>query len=107
MVGAFGWGSVGCDQMTDIAIDKNGVMIGISYSRVYRVDPTTAQTTLLSNSLDGTFNGLSFVPAAMLGQTGDDVLVGTQQLRRPCHADRSDDGQRDAGRQHGRVPVER
>jgi hypothetical protein len=77
MVGNFGWGSVGSDQMTDIAIDKTGTMIGISYNRVYRVDATTAQTTLLSNSLDGTFNGLSFVPAAMLGQTGDDILVGT------------------------------
>lgn len=75
MVGAFQWNSVGSDQMTDIAVDKNGAMIGISYSRVYSVDPTTAKTTLLSNSLDGTFNGLSFVPAAMLGQTGDDVLV--------------------------------
>lgn len=74
-VAPFGWGSVGSDSMTDIAIDKTGMMIGISYSRVYRVDPTTAQTTLLSNSLDGTFNGLSFVPASMLGQTGDDVLV--------------------------------
>lgn len=77
-VGAFGWGSVGNDQMTDIAIDKTGRMIGISFDRVYRVEPTTAQTTLLSNSLSGTFNGLSFVPATMLGQTGDDVLVGTR-----------------------------
>lgn len=77
MVAPFGWGSVGSDEMTDIAVDKNGVMIGISYSRVYRVDSTTAQTTLLSSSLGGTYNGLSFVPATMLGQTGDDVLVGT------------------------------
>jgi len=75
MVGAFQWNAVGSDQMTDIAINKNGVMIGISYDRVYSVDPTNAKTTLLSNSLDGTFNGLSFVPASMLGQTGDDVLV--------------------------------
>lgn len=78
MVGNFNWGSVGSDQMTDIAIDKTGQMIGVSYSRVYRVDPDTANTTLLSNSLSGNFNGLSFVPAAMLGETGDDVLVGTQ-----------------------------
>lgn len=78
MVGDFNWGSVGSDQMTDIAIDKTGQMLGVSFSRVYRVDPDNATTTLLSNSLSGTFNGLSFVPAAMLGQTGDDVLVGTQ-----------------------------
>jgi hypothetical protein len=75
MVGAFGWGSVGSDQMTDIAVDKAGTMIGISYSRVYKIDPGNAQTTLMSSSLDGTFNGLSFVPATMLGLTGDDVLV--------------------------------
>jgi large repetitive protein len=80
-VAPFGWGTVGSDQMTDIAIDRTGRMIGVSFDRVYRVDPTTAQTTLLSSSLSGTFNGLSFVPASMLGQTsmpGDDVLVGTR-----------------------------
>jgi len=78
-IGDFGWpASVGTDQMTDIAIDKNGQMIGVSFSRVYRVDPTNAACVLLSSSLGGTFNGLSFVPAAMLGMTGDDVLVGTE-----------------------------
>lgn len=78
-VGDFGWpSSVGSDQMTDIAIDKNGQMIGVSFSRVYRVDPSNAACTLLSPSLGGSFNGLSFVPATMLGMTGDDVLVGTE-----------------------------
>jgi len=78
MVGAFNWGSVGSDQMTDIAIDKNGQMIGVSFTRVYRVDPSNATTTLLSSQLVRSFNGLSFVPAAQLGMTGDDILVGTQ-----------------------------
>jgi len=77
MVGNFGW-SNGTDQMTDLAIDQTGLMIGVSFSSVYRVDPTSAQATQLSSSLGGTFNGLSFVPAAMLGQTGPDVLVGTR-----------------------------
>lgn len=76
-VGNFGW-SNGSDQMTDIAIDKTGTMIGISYTAVYRVNTTTAAATRLSTGLSGEFNGLSFVPAAMLGQTGDDVLVGTR-----------------------------
>jgi len=76
-VGNFVW-SNGTDTMTDIAIDKTGLMIGVSYTAVYRVDVTTAVATRLSTGLSGTFNGLSFVPAAMLGQTGDDVLVGTR-----------------------------
>lgn len=79
MIGSFGWpASVGTDQMTDLAIDKNGQMIGVSFTRVYRVDPDTAQTQLLSSSLGDSYNGLSFVPAAAVGQTGDDVLVGTR-----------------------------
>lgn len=76
-IGDFGW-SNGSDSMTDIAIDKAGVMLGVSYTAVYRIDATTAQTTRLSTGLSGTFNGLSFVPSAMLGLTGDDVLVGTR-----------------------------
>jgi hypothetical protein len=76
-IGPFVWPS-GTDTMTDIAIDKTGQMIGVSFTSVYRVDPTNAQTTLLTSSLAGSFNGLSFVPATQLGQTGDDVLVGTR-----------------------------
>jgi hypothetical protein len=79
-VADFGWGSVVSDDMTDIAIDKNGTMIGVSFTRVYRIDPSNAATTMLSSGLTRSFNGLSFVPADQLGQTGDDVLVGTQNL---------------------------
>lgn len=77
MVGDFGWPN-GPDQMTDLAIDQTGLMVGVSFGSVYKVDPTTAQATLLSNNLVGEYNGLSFVPAAMLGQTGADILVGTR-----------------------------
>ncbi|MEO8840266.1 MAG: hypothetical protein ABI591_14740 [Kofleriaceae bacterium] len=76
-IGPFVW-PTGSDEMTDIAIDKTGQMIGVSFTSVYRVDPTNAHTTLLSPNLAGSFNGLSFVPATQLGQTGDDVLVGTR-----------------------------
>ena len=77
-VGDFVWPSALGDQMTDIAIDKTGMMIGVSFSSVYRVDTTNAHTTLLTANLAGEFNGLSFVPADQLGQTGDDILVGTR-----------------------------
>jgi hypothetical protein len=73
----FVW-SNGSDSMTDIAIDKSGLMLGVSSASVYRIDATTAAATRLSGGLTGQFNGLSFVPAAMIGQTGNDVLVGTR-----------------------------
>ncbi len=77
-IGAFQWPS-GFDTMTDIAIDEGGVMIGISYTRVYRVDPETAACTQLSGNLQGMFNGLSFVPAMLaFGLEGPDVLVGAR-----------------------------
>ena len=76
-IGNFGF-DTGSDSITDIAIDKSNTMIGVSFGSVYRIDPTTAQGTRLSNGLAGEFNGLSFVPAAQIGLTGDDVLVGTR-----------------------------
>jgi hypothetical protein len=80
-VNDFQW-STGFDQMTDIAIDGQGMMIGISFTSVYRVDPDTAQATLLSAGLDGEFNGLSFVPGdeALGMPEAADVLVATRNL---------------------------
>jgi hypothetical protein len=64
--------------ITDIAIDKNGIMLGVTNDAVYRIDSTTARLTLLSDELTGGFNGLSFVPAALVGESGADILVGTR-----------------------------
>ena len=76
-VGAFQF-STGSDQITDIAIDKSGLLIGVSFTAVYRIDPGTAAATRLGAQLGGTFNGLSFVPASVIGETGDDVLIGSR-----------------------------
>lgn len=68
------------EQITDIAIDRSGLMIGISFASVYRIDPATAVATRRASGLIGNFNGLSFVPAEAVGLTGDDVLVATRNL---------------------------
>lgn len=78
LVGNFTFAGGGSDQITDLAIDKTGLMIGISFTSVYRIDPGTAACTRLSEDLTGTFNGLSFVPASEIGQTGPDILVATR-----------------------------
>src|SRR5258706_2749994 len=70
-VGAFAWPRGG-DQMTDIAIDRDGKMIGISFDKVYVVDPMTAKCTYLA-LLDRSFNGLSFVPAAAADPTSQEM----------------------------------
>ena len=71
-VGPFGW-SHGPDQMTDIAIDGTGRIVGISFDHLYLVDSETAQASRVA-SLDRSFNGLSFVPRP--GASGQEVLLG-------------------------------
>jgi hypothetical protein len=76
-VGQFGWPEgFENELMTDLAVDKEGRLTGISFGAVFSVDPETAACTYLS-TLSRTFNGLSYVPASELGARGDDVLVGT------------------------------
>lgn len=77
IVGNFNF-PTGSESITDIAIDKAGLMVGISFNAVYRIDTTNATGMRLSTGLPGLFNGLSFVPAAQIGQTGDDILVATR-----------------------------
>ncbi len=76
-IGPFQWPGAP-DQMTDLAMDRTGRMIGVSFGAVYEIDPVNAKARRLSAGLTGSFNGLSFVPADMVGATGDDVLIGTR-----------------------------
>jgi hypothetical protein len=75
-IGAFQWPTEagGSDEMTDIALDKDARMIGISYSRIYAVDKTNAKCTFLSSFAGDRFNGLSFLSAEQAG--GAEILVG-------------------------------
>src|SRR5262245_59425573 len=73
LVGPYQW-PVGMEQemMTDIAVDKEKNITGISFGAVFSVDKDTAQCTFLS-ALDTSFNGLSFLP-----QPDDtEILIGT------------------------------
>lgn len=76
LVGPFVWNG-GSDEMTDIAIDKDGNMVGVSFTSVYAVDKETAVTTFLAD-IDGalTFNGLSFVPAQSPDPNAPEILIG-------------------------------
>ncbi len=73
-VGPFQWPS-GADTMTDIALDKDGNMVGISYTKVYSVDKDTAECSFLAN-LSESFNGLSFVPVDSPDPSNEEILIG-------------------------------
>jgi hypothetical protein len=69
LVAAFG-ADCADDDITDIAIDDDGNMVGISVTTLYSIDSDTAACTFVA-TLDGSFVGLSYVPVA--GQ--DDALI--------------------------------
>lgn len=65
---------VGCPSaVIDIAIDKDGGMIGTTFDGLYKIDKTTAQCTFIAS---GDYpNSLSFVPAGTLDPNVE-ALVG-------------------------------
>jgi len=68
---------VGTQSLTDLAIDKNDNMVGITLDKLYSIDAGTAHTTLikdLSQSARG-FTSLSYIPADFDDPASEDILV--------------------------------
>ena len=61
-------------NMTDIAIDRHGVLWGVSFNDIFLIHPNTAECWRIG-ALPRSFNGLSYIPAAASGQAAD-MLVG-------------------------------
>jgi len=61
-------------RMTDLAIDRWGVLYGVSFKGLYTCHPTTCQCTKVGDLPDG-FNALTMVPWGVL-EPDRDVLVG-------------------------------
>jgi len=72
----FGWpeGVDGTRQMTDIAIDRYGVLYAISFDNLHICHPETAVCVWLG-ALPEQFNGMTLVPGPVFG-SATDVLVG-------------------------------
>jgi len=58
------------DNITDIAIDKDGNMVGISVTTLYSIDSETAACTVVT-ALDSSFVALTYVPLT----GGDEALL--------------------------------
>ncbi len=75
LIGAFDFPNDASDaRMTDIAVDRYGVMWGIGFEDVFIVDPTTAVCWRIA-ALPQDFNGLTLIPKGVLGTTSD-ALIG-------------------------------
>lgn len=67
---------LGTQSLTDIAIDKNDRMLGVTLDKLYEVDPGTGAATLIGD-LTGVSNAtsLSFVPSDLSDPNSPDILV--------------------------------
>lgn len=75
-IGPFG-SALGTASMTDIAVDKNDKMIGVSLTKIWTIDVATGTATLLSPFQSGTPNvtSLSFVPTDLNDPNSAEILV--------------------------------
>jgi hypothetical protein len=79
VVGPFGWPTgYTTEQMTDIALDEDGYMVGVSFYHVFAVDKDSAQCTYLAPLSGSGFNGLSWVEGVGI-DPGVPTLVGVDQ----------------------------
>jgi len=68
---------LGTQSLTDLAVDKDDHMVGITLDKLYSIDATTAAVTLvkdLSQSASG-FTSLSYVPTDLNDPASADILV--------------------------------
>ena len=68
---------LGTQSLTDLAIDKNDHMVGITLDKLYGIDATSGTVTLikdLSQSAHG-FTSLSYIPTDLTDPNSDDILV--------------------------------
>jgi hypothetical protein len=72
-VGVFGFPNGG-QSMTDIAIDYEGRIYGVSFSNLYRCSAITAECVHLG-ALPSSFNGMTIVPVGTL-EPGKESMIG-------------------------------
>jgi hypothetical protein len=68
---------LGTQSMTDLAVDKNDNMVGITLDTLYSIDSMTGTVTLIKNlsaSASG-FTSLSYIPTDLNDPNSDDILV--------------------------------
>jgi hypothetical protein len=73
---------LGTQSLTDLAIDKNDHIVGITLDKLYTIDATTGAVTLvkdLSQSATN-FTSLSFVPKDLNDPASDDILVSANSF---------------------------
>jgi hypothetical protein len=68
---------LGTESLTDLAVDKNENMVGITLDKLYAIDPSSGSATFISilpSSVDGA-TSLSYIPTDLNDPNSSDILV--------------------------------
>lgn len=77
LIGTFDWpGGAGSELMTDIAVDKDNNIVGVTFGGLWAIDHDTAHVTYLTDLSGQEFNGLSYLPVGTI-DPDHETLVGT------------------------------
>jgi hypothetical protein len=77
-IGDFNWPDDGyTHKMTDIAMDRYGVLYGTSFDYLYTCHPQTTECNLVA-ALPENFNGLTLIPGELMDEDAD-VLIGISE----------------------------
>lgn len=66
---------LGTQSLTDLAIDKNDRMFGVTLDKLYTIDSTNGAATLVTMMSAQGNTSLSFVPSDLNNPASDDILV--------------------------------
>lgn len=67
-------------SLTDLAIDKNDQMIGVTLDKLYTINAQTGAATLVTTLSAQGFTSLSFVPSNLNDPASDDILVSANDM---------------------------
>lgn len=67
--------NLGTQSMTDIAVDRDERMIGVTLNKIFEIDEATGASTFLADFTGGNLTSLSFVPVNPGNPDGAEMLV--------------------------------
>ena len=77
LIGTFDWpAGPGAELMTDIAVDQDNQIIGVTFGDLWAIDRDTAHVTHLGSLGGQSFNGLTYLPKGVY-EPDRETLVGT------------------------------
>ncbi|MCW5803241.1 MAG: hypothetical protein KIT31_12730 [Deltaproteobacteria bacterium] len=73
-------GLQGNQSLTDLAIDKDDRMVGITLNRLYSIDANTGAATLIKNLDASNLTSLSYVPRTLGDPNSEEILVSVNSF---------------------------